>query len=255
MDLPRNSFKHAIAAGKLQIGLWCSLCSNIAADIVRDAGFDWLLLDTEHSPNEVPDILGQLQAVSGGPATPIVRPAWNDTVLIKRYLDIGAQSVLIPYVETGEQARNAVAYTRYPPKGVRGFSGGPRAARFGRVKDYVQHCEDELCVIVQVESKLGLENVEAIASVEGIDGVFIGPGDLAAALGHVGNLTHPEVLAAIEDAIRRIKACGKPPGILTADETLARRYIELGCVFTAVGSDIGLLTRGADQLAAKFKPA
>ena len=256
MKLPINTFKHAIAAGQQQIGLWSILSSHVTVEIIAGAGFDWIVLDTEHAPNELPMVYSQLQAAAaGGAAHPIVRVPWNDMVTLKRYLDIGAQSVLIPYVETGEQARNAVAYTRYPPKGVRGFSGGPRAARFGRVKDYVKHCEDELCVIVQVESKLGLENVEAIASVEGIDGVFIGPGDLAAALGHVGNLTHPEVLAAIEDAIRRIKACGKPPGILTADETLARRYIELGCVFTAVGSDIGLLTRGADQLAAKFKPA
>jgi 4-hydroxy-2-oxoheptanedioate aldolase len=256
MKLPTNTFKHAIAAGQLQIGLWSILSSHVTVEIIAGAGFDWIVLDTEHAPNELPMVYSQLQAAAaGGAAHPIVRVPWNDMVTLKRYLDIGAQSVLIPYVETGEQARNAVAYTRYPPKGVRGFSGGPRAARFGRVKDYAQHCEDELCVIVQVESKLGLENVEEIASVEGVDGVFIGPGDLAAALGHVGNLTHPDVLAAIEDAIRRIKACGKPPGILTGDEALARRYIELGCVFTAVGSDIGLLTRGADQLAAKFKPA
>jgi len=253
MKLPVNAFKHAIKAGRLQVGLWSILSSHVTVEILAGAGFDWLVLDTEHAPNELPMVLSQLQAAAGGTAHPVVRVPWNDMVTIKRYLDIGVQTVLIPYVETGEEARNAVAYTRYPPKGVRGFAGGSRASLFGRVKDYAQRCEDELCVLVQVESRLGLENIEAIAAVEGIDGIFIGPGDLSAALGHLGNLTHPDVLAAIEGAIKRIRACGKAAGILTTDETLARRYIELGCVFTAVGSDVGILARTAEQLAAKFK--
>jgi 4-hydroxy-2-oxoheptanedioate aldolase len=254
MKLPVNTFKHAIRSGRLQVGLWSILSSHVTVEILAGSGFDWLVLDTEHAPNELPMVLSQLQAAaSGGTAHPVVRVPWNDMVAIKRYLDIGVQTVLIPYVETEEEARNAVAYTRYPPRGVRGYSGGPRASLFGRVEDYAQHCEDELCVLVQVESRLGLENIEAIAGVEGIDGIFIGPGDLAAALGHVGNLKHPEVLAAVEDAIRRIRACGKPAGILSADEALARRYIELGCVFTAVGSDVGILARTSEQLAAKFK--
>jgi 4-hydroxy-2-oxoheptanedioate aldolase len=253
MDLPVNHFKRAIKAGQLQIGLWSSLSSNISVEVLAGSGFDWLLLDTEHSPNELPMVHSQLQAAVGGTAHPIVRPDWNDTVLIKRYLDIGVQTLLIPFVQTEEEAQRAVAATRYPPKGVRGYASASRASNFGRIKDYPRRCEDELCVLVQVESQLALDNLEPIAAVEGVDGVFIGPGDLAAALGHVGDLAHPEVQSAVEDAIKRVKACGKPPGILIGDEKLARRYIELGCLFTAVGSDTGILARGSEQLAARFK--
>src|SRR5215207_8504811 len=253
MELPRNNFKHALAQGQLQIGLWCSLCSNITAEIVADSGFDWLLLDTEHSPNEVPDLLQQLQAVARGTATPIVRPPWNDIVMIKRVLDIGAPSLLIPYVQNAEEARRAVAATRYPPEGVRGVTASGRAARYGRVKDYLTTAHSELCLLVQVETRAALDQLEAIASIDGIDGVFIGPSDLAASLGHVGNPQHPEVQAALEDAGRRLAAIGKPAGILTPNEDEARRYIGWGYLFVAVGSDLGLLTRGADTLAKKFK--
>lgn len=253
MDLPTNRFKHAIQSGQKQIGLWSHLCSNISIEILARCGFDWLLLDMEHSPNEVETILSQLQAMTGGTATPIIRPPWNDMVTMKRLLDIGVQTVLIPYVQTAEEARDAVAFTRYPPYGVRGYAGAPRAAGYGRIKDYGKRCSEEICVLVQVETVQGLHNLEAIANVDGIDGVFIGPGDLAAALGHLGNPKHPDVLAAIEDAINRIKACGKPAGILTGDETLARRYVELGCLFVAVGADQNLLRASADALAARFK--
>jgi 4-hydroxy-2-oxoheptanedioate aldolase len=253
MDLPRNEFKHALAQGRLQIGLWCSLCSNITAEIVADSGFDWLLLDSEHSPNEVPDLLQQLQAVARGTATPIVRPPWNDIVMIKRVLDIGAPSLLIPYVQNAEEARRAVAATRYPPEGVRGVTASGRAARYGRVKDYLKTAHSELCLLVQVETRAALDQLEAIASIDGIDGVFIGPSDLAASLGHVGNPQHPEVQAALEDAVRRLTVIGKPAGILTANEDEARRYIGWGYLFVAVGSDLGLLARGADTLAKKFR--
>jgi 4-hydroxy-2-oxoheptanedioate aldolase len=253
MDLPRNNFKLALAEGRLQIGLWCSLCSNITAEVVSDSGFDWLLLDTEHAPNEIPDLLQQLQAVARGSATPIVRPAWNDIVLIKRVLDIGAPALLIPYVQTAEEARRAVAATRYPPKGVRGVTASGRAARYGRVTDYLKKAHTELCLLVQVETRSALDQLEDIASVEGVDGVFIGPSDLAASLGHVGNPQHPEVQAALEEAVRRLVAIGKPAGILTPNEDEARRYIGWGYLFVAVGSDLGLLTRGADTLARKFK--
>ena len=253
MPVAANPFKRALRAGRPQIGLWSSLASNLAVEVVAGAGFDWLLLDMEHAPNELPMIHAQLQAAAGGSAHPIVRPPWNDMVVIKRLLDIGVQSLLIPYVQTDEEARNAVAYTRYPPHGVRGFATGPRANNYGRITDYVQTYADELCVLVQVETRQGLDSLEAIAGVDGVDGVFIGPADLAAALGHAGELKHPEVQAAIEDAIRRLVACGKPPGILTGDEQLARRYLGLGCLFTAVGSDLALLARGADALAARFK--
>ena len=253
MDLPANSFKRAIKAGQLQIGLWSSLSSHLTVEVLAGSGFDWLLLDTEHAPNELPMVYSQLQAAAGGTAHPVVRPPWNDTIVIKRLLDSGVQTFLIPYVQTEEEARQAVAATRYPPRGVRGFASASRASRFGRIKDYHVRAEEELCVLVQIETRLGLENLEAIASVEGVDGVFIGPGDLSAELGYLGNPTHAEVQAVIEDAIRRIKACGSAPGILTGDETLARHYIELGCLFTAVGSDIGILARATEQLAARFR--
>jgi 4-hydroxy-2-oxoheptanedioate aldolase len=253
MELPRNRFKHAIAAGQLQIGLWCSLCSNIAADIVRDSGFDWVLLDTEHSPNEIPDLVVQLQAGEGGQATPIVRPAWNDTVIIKRCLDIGAQTLLIPYVQNAEEARRAVEAVRYPPAGVRGVAVASRASRFGRITDYLKKANAEQCLLVQVETRSAMEQLEAIAGVEGVDGVFIGPSDLSASLGHIGNPAHPEVQKALEDAVRRLKAIGKPAGILTSNEDEVRRYIGWGYTFLAVGTDVGLLARSADALAKKYR--
>jgi 4-hydroxy-2-oxoheptanedioate aldolase len=248
-----NAFKHALAQGKLQIGLWSSLCSNIAAEIISDSGFDWILLDTEHSPNEIPDLVTQLQAVQRGTATPIIRPAWNDAVLAKRCLDIGAQTLLFPYVQNVEEARRAVASTRYPPQGVRGVAVAARASRYGRVPGYLTKANSEICVLVQVETREAMKEIEAIAKVDGVDGVFIGPSDLAASLGHLGNPQHPEVQAAIHDAVKRLKAVGKPAGILTGNEDEARRYIEWGYLFVAVGADIGVLAKNADALAKKFK--
>jgi 4-hydroxy-2-oxoheptanedioate aldolase len=252
MELPQNRFKRALAEGRLQIGLWCSLCSNIAAEIVSTSGFDWLVLDTEHAPNEIPDVLSQLQAVARGTATPIVRPAWNDPVLIKRILDLGAQTLLVPYVQNAEEARRAVASTRYPPAGIRGVAVSGRAAGYGRVAGYLKKADSEICVLVQVETRSALEQLEAVAAVEGVDGVFIGPSDLAASLGHVGDPQHAVVQRAMRDAAERLKAVAKPAGILTSDETEARRYIEWGYRFVAIGMDVGLLARGADALAAKF---
>jgi 4-hydroxy-2-oxoheptanedioate aldolase len=233
--------------------LWVSLASPYGAEAVAGSGFDWLLIDGEHSPNDPTTILPQLQAVAPYPVSAIVRPAWNDKVLIKRYLDIGVQSLLIPYVQTVAEAEAAVAAIRYPLRGVRGVAGLTRASRFGRVGDYLKHAEAELCLLVQIETRLGLDNLEAIARVDGIDGVFIGPADLAAGLGHLGNQGHAEVQAAIQDAIKRIRACGKPAGILATDEPTTRRYIEWGTTFTAVGLDVGILARESEKLAAKFK--
>lgn len=253
MELPVNKFKHGLSRGELQIGLWCSLCSNIAAEVVAHSGYDWLLLDTEHSPNELPDLVAQLQAVGTGTASAIVRPAWNDTVLIKRVLDIGAQTVLLPYVQNAGEARRAVAATRYPPRGVRGVTASGRAARYGRVGDYLKRASDEICVLVQAETREALDNIEAIASVDGVDGVFIGPSDLAASLGHLGDPGHAVVQAALKEAADRLKKAGKPAGILTSNEEEARRFIEWGYLFVAVGSDLGLLSKNADALAKKFK--
>jgi 4-hydroxy-2-oxoheptanedioate aldolase len=253
MDMPRNEFKHAIRAGQQQIGLWVSLANAYCTEIVAGSGFDWLLIDGEHSPNDPISVLPQLQAAAPYPVTTIVRPAWNEKVLIKRYLDVGAQSLLVPYVQTAQEAADAVAAIRYPGRGVRGVAGVTRASRFGRVGDYAQRAEDELCLLVQIETREGLDNLEEIARVDGVDGVFIGPADLAAALGHLADIAHAEVQSAIKDAIARIKACGKPAGILSADEAQVRRYIEWGTTFTAVGLDAALLARETEKLAARFK--
>jgi 4-hydroxy-2-oxoheptanedioate aldolase len=253
MDLPRNAFKHALAAGQPQIGLWLSLSSSYSAEVCAGSGFDWLLIDTEHSPNEIDMVLGQLQAVAPYPSHPVVRVAWNDAVIVKRTLDVGAQTLLFPFVQSAEEAARAVAATRYPPRGIRGVAGTTRATRFGRVKDYAKRAHEETCVLVQVETQEAVDAIEAIAKVDGVDGIFIGPADYHASLGYPGETANPAVLPKIEDAIRRIRAAGKAPGILTPDEKLARRYLELGALFVAVGADVGLLARGSEALAAKFK--
>lgn len=252
MQLPQNAFKRGIHAGRQQIGLWSSLASHVTVEILAGAGYEWLLLDTEHSANELPMVLCQLHACMEHQVQPIVRPPLNDTVAIKRYLDAGVQSFLIPMVETAEEAVAAVAATRYPPEGVRGYAAASRASRFGRVKDYYKHAHEEICVLVQIESRRGMDNLEAICAVPGVDGVFIGPGDLSAALGHLGDQNNPAIVALIEGLIGRIVAAGNRAGILTGDETLARRYMAAGSIFTAVGSDTGLLARGAEALSKRF---
>ena len=252
MDLPINHFKRRLLAGERQIGLWCSLGDPYAAEMVAGSGFDWLMFDTEHSPGGVESVLGQLQAVAPYPVSTVVRPAHNDAVLIKKFLDVGAQTLLVPFVQDAEEARAAVAAMRYAPEGIRGVAGTTRAARFARVPGYFKRAHEELCLLVQVETREALDRLEEIASVPGVDGVFIGPNDLAASLGHIGEQNHPEVVAAIEDAIARLKAIGKPSGIYSAPDT-ARRYLDLGMVFAAVGGDSSLLIKGADALAASFK--
>ena len=251
--MPVNRLKRALRDGQVQIGLWSSLSSHIAAEIVAGAGFDWILIDTEHSPNDLESVLQQLQAAAPYPTHAVVRVPWNDMVTIKRFLDIGAQSILIPYVQNADEAKNAVAYTRYPPAGVRGVAGGTRATRFARVKDYAKCAHEELCVLVQIETQQGLDNLEKIAAVEGVDGVFIGPADLHASLGYTGETNNPKVMPIIDDAIRRIRKAGKAPGILTGVEADARRWLDCGGLFVAVGADTGVLARETEKLAAKFK--
>jgi 4-hydroxy-2-oxoheptanedioate aldolase len=253
MNVPPNHFKRALLAGQPQIGFWCSLASNVSVEILAGSGFDWLLLDMEHSPNEIPMVYSQLQACMENTTQPVVRPPWNDMVVIKRLLDAGVQSLLISTVQTAEEAQAAVAATRYPPKGVRGFAGGSRSSRFGRVENYHALCEAEICVLVQIETEAGLNNLEAIAAVEGVDGIFIGPGDLSASLGYLGRQSDPQFQRIVEDSIRRIKAAGKAPGILTADGKFAHRCLDIGCLFVAVGSDSGLLARASERLAKEFK--
>jgi len=252
VELPINTFKRALKAGQRQIGLWCSLSNHYAIEVVAGSGFDWLLLDTEHSPSELDMVLSQLQAVAPYPTHPVVRVPWNDMVTIKRFLDIGAQSLLIPYVQNEEEAKKAVAHTRYPLDGVRGVAGSTRANRFGRVKDYARRASEELCVLVQVETRTALDHLEAIAAVDGVDGVFIGPADLHASLGYAGQTAHPDVKALIDDAVRRIRKSGKAPGVLTGVEADARHWLDLGCQFVAVGVDTSILARESENLRARF---
>jgi 4-hydroxy-2-oxoheptanedioate aldolase len=253
MDLPRNAFKRALKDGKAQIGLWSSLSSNYSVEVIAGAGFDWILLDLEHSPNDLESLLAQLQAAAPYPTHPVVRVPWNDMVAMKRILDVGAQALLIPYVSTADEARAAVAHTRYPPKGVRGVAGTTRATRFGRIKDYAKRAHEEICVLVQVETQAAVDNIESICAVDGVDGVFIGPADLHASMGYTGEIANPKVKPLIDDAVRRIRKAGQAPGILTPSEEDARRWLDCGALFVAVGADVGILARGAEALAAKFK--
>jgi 4-hydroxy-2-oxoheptanedioate aldolase len=254
MDVPVNRFKRAIKEGKRQIGLWVAMGDATSAELCAGAGFDWLLIDAEHGPNDLRSLLAQLQAVAPYDSHPIVRPRIGDTHLIKQILEIGAQTLLIPMVETSEQAASLVAAMQYPPHGVRGVGAVlGRSSRWNRMPNYLKQVGDEMCLLVQIETLRGLENLKAIARVPGVDGVFIGPADLSASMGHLGNMTHPDVLATIERCIADIRAANKAAGILMGDEKLVQRYLELGCTFIAVGADTLLLSQGADRLAAKFK--
>jgi 4-hydroxy-2-oxoheptanedioate aldolase len=255
VDVPVNRLKRALHDGQPQIGLWSTLTSPVATEVVAGSGFDWVLLDTEHAPNDVTSVHRQLQAMQGSAASAVVRPYWNDAVLFKRLLDIGVQSLLVPFVQNADEARLAVAATRYPPHGVRGVATTIRANRYGRAKDYLHRAHDEICVIVQVETPQAIANVEAIAAVDGVDGLFIGPSDLAASMGHLGDNGHADVRGEIERAIRRIRATGKCAGILAPVEADARHWLELGCLFVGVGNDTGILARQTEALAAKFKCA
>lgn len=248
-----NPFKQALAAGRAQVGLWLSLAQPYAAEACATAGFQWLLIDGEHAPNDVRSTLAQLQAVAAYPAQPVVRAVTGDTALIKQLLDIGAQNLLVPMVDTPEQARALVAATRYPPEGIRGVGAAvARASRWGARRDYLGAANDEVCLLVQAETKTALTHLAAICAVDGVDGVFIGPADLAASMGHRGAPGHPEVQAAIDQAIRTIVASGKAAGSLTGDAKLARHYLELGATFVAVGIDVTLMVQGARRLASDF---
>lgn len=241
-----NSFKARLNAGEQQIGIWSMLASANVLEVLTQSDYDWVLLDTEHAPNEVPMVLEQLRTVAQGNVQAVVRPSFNDPVVIKRLLDIGAQTLLVPMVDSADDARKAVAAVRYPPQGVRGVSAGTRANRYGRDGDYFEHANREACLVVQIETVAGLNNLEQIAAVDGIDALFVGPSDLAAALGHLGNSKHPEVQTQIHAALERCHAAGKPIGILMPDETLAAEYVRAGFDFVAITTDITLLRTGAD---------
>ncbi|WAJ35941.1 4-hydroxy-2-oxoheptanedioate aldolase [Pseudomonas sp. GOM7] len=256
MDMPINLFKQRLQSGPAQIGLWLGLADPYCAELAANAGFDWLLIDGEHAPNDLRGLLGQLQAVAPYPSQPVIRPVIGDTALIKQLLDIGAQTLLVPMVESAEQARELVRAMHYPPHGIRGVGSAlARASRWNSIPGYLDKADAQMCLLVQIENLEGLAKLDEIVAVEGVDGVFIGPADLSAAMGHRGNPGHPDVQAAIEDAIVRIGKAGKAAGILSADQSLARRYLELGARFVAVGVDTTVLMRGLQTLAAAFKNA
>ena len=248
-----NYFKQKLK-NEQQIGMWVGLADSYCAEIAANAGYDWLLIDGEHAPNDVRSILAQLQSVAAYPSQAVVRPVSGDVPLIKQLLDIGAQTLLIPMVESAEQAELIVKATRYPPEGIRGVGAAlARASRWNNISDYVQTADEQICVLVQVESKKVLDNLDEILKVDGVDGVFIGPADLSAALGYRGNPGHEYVQNIIVETIQKIRNAGKAAGILSADEKLAKQYLELGTEFVAVGVDTSLLIKSMKQLLTKFK--
>jgi 4-hydroxy-2-oxoheptanedioate aldolase len=252
--MPENRFKKMLGAGKTQFGLWCTLPHSFATEIVAGAGYDWLLFDTEHSPSDPLTVLPLLQTAAGYDGlSALVRPAANDAVLIKRLLDIGAQTLLIPYVQTAEEAEFAVGASRYAPAGFRGVSALTRATRFGREKGYFDQASEDICIIVQIETQSGLDNLEKIASVDGVDALFVGPADLAASLGYGAQQTHPDMRRTVIETIARIKTAGKPSGLLTGDPELQQAAIAAGVDFLGIGVDAGLLARSAEALLEKTK--
>ena len=253
MDLPRNRFKAALAAGTRQIGFWCTLPDSGLVELLAGCGYDWLLIDSEHSPVNPVAALPLLQACAASPTSAVVRPGWNDPVEIKRLLDLGAQTLLVPYVQNADEARAAAAAVAYPPVGIRGVSGASRASGYGAVKDYVQHAREEICLLVQVETEAAMAEIEDIAAVDGVDGIFVGPADLAASMGHPGDAGHPEVRKAVRDAVQRITAAGKPAGFLSTDQGYVREIVEAGACFVAVGVDAALIRRGATALLSEWR--
>ena len=256
MRTPDNLFKQALARGEPRIGLWLALADGYAAELCATCGFDWLLIDGEHAPNDLRSTLAALQAVAAYGAHPVVRLPRGDETLIKQVLDIGATTLMVPMVESAGQARQLVRAMRYPPRGIRGVGSGiARAARWSQYADYLHEADERVCLLVQVETREALQQVDEIAAVDGVDGVFIGPADLAASFGHLGQSAHPQVQAAIESGIGAITQAGKAAGILCADEALARHYLEAGARFVAVGIDTALLVKAATGLASRFKAA
>lgn len=247
-----NRFREALRARERLIGVWCALGNPISTEVLGLAGFDWILLDAEHAPNDVLSLIPQLMALKDSPSAPVVRPSWNDTVQIKRLLDSGFHNFLIPFVQSADEARAAVAATRYPPKGVRGVSVAQRNNRYGTVENYFEIVNDHIAVVVQIENMAGVEAAAEIAAVDGVDGLFIGPSDLAASLGHLGKPGHPEVQAAMARVFEAAAKAGISSGILAPIEADARRYMDQGVGFVAVGSDLGAFRAATQALRDKY---
>jgi len=253
MLIPRNRFLAALREGRAQIGLWVGLADANAAEALALTGFDWLLLDGEHAPNDPRTVLAQLRALAPYPVQPVVRPVQADVALVKQYLDVGAQTLLVPMIDTADQAAQMVRAMRYAPVGIRGMGAAlARAARWSQVDDYVNQADAQMCLLVQAESVEAIANLREIASVDGVDGVFFGPADLSASMGLRGQLAHPRVQRVLLDGIATVRAAGKAPGILSADRALAQTYLDAGALFVAVGVDTSLLVRAARELAVAF---
>lgn len=253
--LPKNGFRQNLAARKRLIGCWCALGSPITTEVLGLAGFDWLLLDSEHGPNDVLSLVPQLMALKDSPSAPVVRPHWNDGVVVKRLLDVGFFNFLFPFIQSADEARRAVASTRYPPEGTRGVAVTHRSNRYGTVEGYQDIINDNISIVVQIESRAAVDAVDEIAAVPGVDGLFIGPSDLAADLGHRGDPKHEDVQAAMLRIFRAAAACGKTAGILAPIEADARRYMELGATMVAVGSDVTVLRDGTRSLRNTYEPS
>lgn len=256
MDMPVNTFKRRLQARSAQIGLWVALAETYCVEISAGAGFDWLLVDAEHAPNDLRSLVTQLQVIAAYPSAPVVRLSCDDPVHVKQVLDLGCQTLLVPMIESAAQAAALVRATRYPPQGIRGVGSAlARASRWNRIPTYLAEADAELCVLAQVESAAALNELDAIARTPGIDGVFIGPADLSASMGYRGQPGHPAVQAAIDDALRHLRSIGVPAGILSADEAACRHYLDLGALFVAVGADATLLAKATQSLAQRFRSA
>jgi 4-hydroxy-2-oxoheptanedioate aldolase len=254
MPAPKNTFKAALKEGKAQMGCWVGMADPYAAEISATAGFDWLLIDGEHAPNDLRSILAQLQVIEASSSHPVVRLPIGEDWMIKQVLDAGAQTLLIPMVESGEQAADLVRAVRYPPFGKRGVGSAlARASKFAAIPDYLKTADELICLLLQVENRAGLAALDDILATDGVDGVFIGPSDLAADMGHIGNPAAPEVMEAVIDAMTRIAAAGKAGGILTLNQDLIKKCLEIGATFVATGIDVTLFAGGMRDLAKRSK--
>jgi len=247
MDMPRNAFKHAIATGRPQLGTWLMSAAPSTAEALGSLGFDFLVVDTEHVPLDVAQMIEILRTVAGTPAAPVTRVPWNDTVMVKRAMDAGAQTIMFPFVQDADEARRAVAATRYPPQGIRGVAAMHRASRYGTVSNYLKGANAEVCAIVQIETPQALDRLPAIAAVDGVDSIFIGPGDLSAAMGHLGDIAHPDVQAQLERAAKVAKQAGKPCGIVGPNPEMVERFLGYGYTWVAVGSDMSMMVGRAQE--------
>ena len=253
MKLPTNSFTQALREGEQQIGLWVSLCDNFAAEIIAPVGYDWVVLDMEHAPNDIRRVLGQLQAFERSESTALVRPQWNDPVMVKRLLDLGANGIVFPMIQNVEEAEKAVASTRYPPRGIRGISGSTRANQFGNVTDYFDRIEDETTIIIQLETQSAIAQAEEIAAVDGVSGIFFGPADIAGDLGLLGQPMAKEVWDFIMPVAKKLMAQGVPVGTLVMDQAFAAQLLKEGFSFVGCGMDTGLLVKSSKQLLADMR--